>query len=215
MGVLEDLLASAMGGGQGMASQDAGEARMPRRAPPQAPQPAGGGMGNIMMALLPVILSMLASRGGGSQDGTGGGGLGDILGQVLGGGGAPRGGGGLEDLLGQVLGGGGGAMGRRDAGGLGGLLEQMARAGYGDQARSWVGTGQNMPIAPDAIEQIFGRGGLAEIAHRAGVSEADASRGLSALLPEVVDRVTPEGQVPDLDHLAASVSDLSRKLGLA
>jgi uncharacterized protein YidB (DUF937 family) len=213
MGVLEDLLAGAMGGGQGMGGQDAREAEMPRRAPPQSqPQAGGGGMGNIMMALLPVILSMLASRGGGSQGGAGGG-LGDILGQVLGGGGAQRGGGGLEDILGQVLGGGGG-MGR-DAGGLGGLLEQMARAGYGDQARSWVGRGQNMPITPDALEQIFGHGGLAEIARQAGVSEADASRGLSQLLPEVVDRVTPNGEMPDLDQLTASVNDLSRRLGLA
>lgn len=211
MGILEDLLASAMGGGQGMDSQDPREASTRGRAQPPA-QAGGGGMGSIMMALLPVILSMLASRGAGPQGGAGGG-LGDLLGQVLGGGGAQRGGGGLEDLLGQVLGGGGGGGGG-GMGGLGGLLEQMARAGYGDQARSWVGTGQNMPIPPDAIEQIFGHGGLAEIAHRAGVSEADASRGLSELLPEVVDRVTPAGQVPDLDHLAASVSDLSRKLGL-
>jgi uncharacterized protein YidB (DUF937 family) len=91
----------------------------------------------------------------------------------------------------------------------------MARAGYGDQARSWVGTGQNMPLSPEALEQIFGHGGLSEIARQAGVSEADATRGLSELLPEVVDRVTPGGQVPDLDQLTASVSDLSRRLGLA
>jgi uncharacterized protein YidB (DUF937 family) len=47
------------------------------------------------------------------------------------------------------------------------------------------------------------------------VSEADASRGLSELLPEVVNQVTPSGEVPDLDSLTASVSDLSRRLGLA
>lgn len=221
MGVLEDLLASAMGGqgmgGPGMDRQDPRTAGMPRRAPPQAPQPqagGGGAMGGIMMALLPVILSMLMNRGGASRGGMGGGGLGDILGQVLGGGAPQRRAGGLEDLLGSVLGGGGGTMGG-GLGGLGSLLEQMGHAGYGDQARSWVGTGQNMPIPPDAIEQIFGRGGLAEIARQAGVSEADASRGLSQLLPEVVDRVTPSGQVPDLDQLTASVNDLSRRLGLA
>jgi uncharacterized protein YidB (DUF937 family) len=65
----------------------------------------------------------------------------------------------------------------------------------------------------DAIEQVFGRGGLAEIARRAGVSETDASRGLSQLLPEVVDRVTPEGQVPQADALVASVEALRRRLG--
>lgn len=218
MGILDDLLASAAGqgraGGRGGTGDRGGAARR-APAPPRAQEaPSGGGMSGILMALLPVVLAMLANRGGGAQQ-SGGGGLGDILGQVLGGGAQPRGGGGLEDLLGGLLGGGGGGAGGGGMGGLGGLLEQMARSGYGDQARSWVGTGQNAPIPPDALEQIFGRGGIAEIARQAGVSEADASRGLSELLPEVVDRVTPGGQVPDLDQLTASVSDLSRRLGLA
>jgi uncharacterized protein YidB (DUF937 family) len=209
MGILEDLLAGAMSGQGGQGSQGMGRS---------APAQSGGGMSGIMMALLPVVLSMMASRGGGAGQG-GGGGLGDILGQVLGGGGAQRGGGGgLGDILGQVLGGGGGQatpQGMGGMGGLGGLLEQLQRSGYGDQARSWVGTGQNMPISPDAMEQIFGRGGISEIARQAGVSEGDATRGLSALLPEVVNHVTPNGDVPDLDSLSASVSDLSRRLGLA
>jgi uncharacterized protein YidB (DUF937 family) len=209
MGILEDLLAGAMGGQGGMGEQGTG-----RSAP--APAPAGGGMSSVLMALLPVVLSMLASRGGAtSQGGMGGaGGLGDILGQVLGGGAQRGGGGGMGDILGQILGGGGGGGGG-GTGGLGGLLEQLQRAGYADQARSWVGTGENMPISPEAMEQVFGRGGVAEIARRAGVSEADASRGLSELLPEVVNQVTPSGEVPDLDSLTASVSDLSRRLGLA
>jgi uncharacterized protein YidB (DUF937 family) len=46
------------------------------------------------------------------------------------------------------------------------------------------------------------------------VSEQDASAGLSQLLPEVVDRMTPNGRVPDLDVLTASVDDLSRRFGL-
>jgi uncharacterized protein YidB (DUF937 family) len=220
MGILEDLLASAtspqggMGGMGGMGGQ-------PRQAPAPAPaQAGGGGMGGIMMALLPVVLAMLANRGGGAQQagtGAGGGGLGDILGQVLGGG-APRGGGGgMGDILGQILGGGGGGgagAGMGGMGGLGGLLEQFQRAGYGEQASSWVGTGQNQPIPADVIGQIFGQDGLAAIARQAGVSEQDASAGLSQLLPEVVDRVTPNGQVPDLDMLSASVNDLSRRFGI-
>ena len=158
--------------------------------PQQRQASAGGGMGGIMMALLPVVLSMLASRGGGRQ---GGGGLGDILGSVLGGGAGPAGGG--------------------SSGGLGGLIEQMQRAGYGDQARSWVGTGQNMPVSPGDLDQIFGQGGMQEIARRAGVTPEEAGAGLSQLLPEVVDRVTPSGQEPDLDQLTRSVDNLRQRLG--
>ena len=157
----------------------------------RAPQPGAaagaGGMGSVMMALLPVVLAMLAQRRAGSTQ--------------AGAGAQP----GLGDLLGSLLGGSGG--------GLGDLIAGFERAGFGGQARSWVGRGDNQALPADAIEQVFGRGGLAEIARRAGVSEADASRGLSQLLPEVVDRVTPDGQVPQADALVASVEALRRRLG--
>ncbi|MCX7890815.1 MAG: YidB family protein [Burkholderiales bacterium] len=194
MGLLDELLAGAMQGAAGASPRE-------RRT-----SAAGGAdMGRVMMALLPVVLAMLSGGQGGRARG---GGLEDALGQMMGGG-APRAGagGGLGDLLGQVLGGGAGG-----GGGLGDLLGQLQRAGFGEQARSWVGTGANQPIGPDAIEAIFGRAGLASIARQAGVSEADASRGLADLLPEVVDRVTPGGEVPDFDQLTASVESLARQL---
>jgi uncharacterized protein YidB (DUF937 family) len=99
-------------------------------------------------------------------------------------------------------------------GGLGAILEQFQRAGFGEQASSWVGTGANLPIPPEAMAQVFGRDGLGRIASQAGLTEEQASTGLSQILPEVVDRVTPQGQVPDLDALAASVGDLQRRFGL-
>jgi uncharacterized protein YidB (DUF937 family) len=111
---------------------------------------------------------------------------------------------------GSAGGGRGGGMG--DMGGLGGLLEQFQRMGYADQANSWVGTGSNLPISPDIIAQVFGRDGLSQIAAQAGLTESEASVGLSEILPEVVDRVTPQGQMPDLDSLVASVDALQRRL---
>ena len=119
-----------------------------------------------------------------------------------------QGGGGLGDLIGGMLGGGAAAGG---AGGLGDLLQRFQQAGYGDQAQSWVGTGQNLPISPDIIGQIFGGGGLSQIARQAGLSEQETSEGLSQLLPDVVDHFTPGGQVPDLDQLSASVDALARQ----
>lgn len=99
-------------------------------------------------------------------------------------------------------------------GGLGDILEQFTRAGFGDQARSWVSTGPNLPISPEVIAQVFGRDGLGRIASQTGLSEQQASAGLSEVFPEVVDRLTPQGQIPDLDSLSASVDDLQRRLGL-
>ena len=107
------------------------------------------------------------------------------------------------------LGGKTGGMG--SMGGLGGLLEQFQRMGYADQANSWVGAGANLPISPEIIAQVFGRDGLSQLASQAGLTESEASVGLSQILPDVVDRLTPQGQMPDLDALVASVSDLERR----
>ena len=65
----------------------------------------------------------------------------------------------------------------------------------------------------DAIGQVLGDDTLAQIARQAGVSESEAGAGLAQLLPDVIDRVTPDGQAPDLDQLVASVADLTRQLG--
>jgi len=187
MGLLDELLG-------GLAGQS-----MAGRMQPQEPMSAGGGggMSQVLMALMPVVLGMLANRGGGPTQANfapQGGGLGGLLGQVLGG-----------------AAGGGGGMG----GGLGGLLAQMQQSGFGDQADSWVSRDANKPISPDAMSQIFGREGLEQISRQAGVSEDDAARGLSQLLPEVVDHMTPDGGVPDDNALASSVDAFARRLGLS
>lgn len=77
-----------------------------------------------------------------------------------------------------------------------------------------MSTGENQTLPPNALEQIFGQGGLAEIARRAGLSQADASRGLAQLMPEVVNHVTPNGDVPAGDDLLASVDALARRMGI-
>lgn len=164
---------------------------------PQSQPSQGGGMNaGLMAALLPVVLSMLRGQQGG---GGGGGGLGDVLGNVLGG---AMGGGGQPAPAGMA-----------GMGGLGDLLNQFQRAGLGDQAASWVSTGQNMPVSGDDIGRVFGNDMLAQIAQRAGVSQGDASAGLAELLPRVVDGLTPQGQVPDAIQLDAGLDDLLRQLG--
>jgi uncharacterized protein YidB (DUF937 family) len=185
MGLLDDLIGQLAGG----------SARQPSAPGPQGR--GGPGMSTVLVALAPVVLAMMRgsqdqrAQSGGLAAGSSGGGLGGLLGSVLGA--ATAGSGGM--------------------GGLGSLLEQFQRAGYGDQTKSWVGTGQNQPLPAGAVERTFGRDGLAEIARRAGVSEEDASRGLSQLIPEMVDRVTPDGKMPDSQSLMSDLSKLSQQLG--
>jgi uncharacterized protein YidB (DUF937 family) len=89
-------------------------------------------------------------------------------------------------------------------GGIGGLLQRMQQAGAGPHGHSWVGTGQNMPISPDMLSQIFGQGQIDDIASQLGVSHEEAASTVAQALPEVVDRMTPGGSIPaDSDDLVA------------
>jgi uncharacterized protein YidB (DUF937 family) len=91
-------------------------------------------------------------------------------------------------------------------GGLQGLLAQMQRAGLGQQAQSWIGTGQNMPIDADALSQILGHGQLGQIAQQLGMTHEQAAGGLAQVLPDVVDEMTPQGEIPaNSDDLVAQV----------
>ncbi len=93
-------------------------------------------------------------------------------------------------------------------GGLGGLLQNFHSAGLGQQANSWVSTGQNEQVSPDQVEQGLGSGPLNEIASRAGVSPTVAKVALAAILPMVVDHLTPQGQVPHGGMLSGMIGRL-------
>jgi len=84
-------------------------------------------------------------------------------------------------------------------GGLQGVLGKFQQAGYGAQADSWVSTGQNQPISADALSQVLGQGQLGRIAQQLGMSQGEAAGGLASMLPQMIDKMTPQGEVPD-DH---------------
>jgi uncharacterized protein YidB (DUF937 family) len=84
-------------------------------------------------------------------------------------------------------------------GGLGGLMQSFDRAGLGHVMSSWIGTGQNLPISPDQLTQILGHGKIAEIAGSLGLQPDQVAGQLSQLLPHLIDRITPNGKVPESD----------------
>jgi uncharacterized protein YidB (DUF937 family) len=99
--------------------------------------------------------------------------------------------------MGGGMGGLGAALG--GLGGLAGLVEQFSRAGMGDVARSWVGTGQNLPISPDQLSQVLGGDTIGAMASQLGMKQGDLLGQLSQMLPQVVDSLTPQGQIPQGD----------------
>lgn len=97
-------------------------------------------------------------------------------------------------------------------GGIGDLIGKLTQRGYGRQAESWVGTGANEALPPQAIDEVFGHEQLHQIAQRAGLGDDEARSGLSQLLPDVVDHFTPGGSLPEGVQLSASVDDYLRRL---
>ncbi len=119
----------------------------------------------------------------------------------------------LDSLLGSVLGGGQQPAGDANPivglltgllnqnGGLQGLLGQFASKGLGDAAQSWVGMGENQPVSGEQIQSVLGNEQIAAIAAKLGIDPSMASGAIASVLPKVVDKLTPTGQVdPDADH---------------
>lgn len=96
-------------------------------------------------------------------------------------------------------------------GGLSGLTQLFNQRGHGDKMASWVSTGENQPISPDELKDTLGQERVREIANTAGVSEDEASRGLSDVLPQLVDKMTPSGQMPDDNEANSTLSQLASR----
>lgn len=98
-------------------------------------------------------------------------------------------------------------------GGLGGLIQAFQKNGLGDIANSWVGTGKNLPVSPEQIKQCLGGDVLKQLAAQAGLSQEAAGGQLANLLPGLIDKLTPDGKMPDSNLIEQGLNLLRGKLG--
>ena len=98
--------------------------------------------------------------------------------------------GGLTSVLGGLLADNG------EMGGLGGLIEKFNQGGMGDHVKSWIGNGQNLPISAEQITQILGSDTVRTMAAKLGIDPDQAAQQLSAMLPGLIDKLTPHGEAP-------------------
>ena len=166
-------------------------------------------------------------------------GLDDIIGGLTGGkqrGGMSSGTGGLGDILGSVLGGqttrgGFGGKGMLIAalmpmvlswikrnGGLSGALSKITGMGYEKQARSWLSTNElNDNLDPNDINRLFDDSEIQQVAAHTGANEIEVRQGLAELLPEVMNQLTPNGNLdnePEAnEEIDQIISQLSSRLG--
>jgi hypothetical protein len=93
-------------------------------------------------------------------------------------------------------------------GGIQGLLEKFGGHGLGDLVKGWVSTGPNPPATAQQVEQVFGASQLQQIAAQAGIDPKDIAGHLAQVLPQVVDKVTPQGEVVGEASLQQGLSSL-------
>jgi uncharacterized protein YidB (DUF937 family) len=123
-----------------------------------------------------------------------------VLGNVLGGSSNP-----LASGLLQMI--------QNQPGGLQGLVQSFHDKGMGGIVSSWVGTGANSPISADQIHQVLGSDQVKALAAKAGISPDTAGSAIAQLLPGLVDKLTPNGSVPDHSNVLAMASSMLQNLG--
>jgi uncharacterized protein YidB (DUF937 family) len=126
----------------------------------------------------------------------------DQLGQAAGG---MLGGGGNQNPLLQAV---TSLLGQNSSvGGLAGLVQAFQKNGLADIVNSWVSTGQNLPVSAQQIKQGLGGDLLNQVSSKAGLSPDAASSQLAGLLPDLIDKLTPNGKIEagGLDHLMKMV----------
>lgn len=127
----------------------------------------------------------------------------------------------LDDVFNAATGGqnqsGGGLLGhvldvvQNHPGGVSGMVQSLNAGGLGSLVNSWISTGQNLPVSADQIESALGSGPIADLAAKAGISPDQAKSALSQLLPQVIDKLSPNGQLPQGGLLESALSMLRNK----
>ncbi|WP_047392527.1 YidB family protein [Chitinibacter sp. ZOR0017] len=98
-------------------------------------------------------------------------------------------------------------------GGVSGLVEKFQSGGLGEIAQSWIASGENLPISSEQIQAVLGNETVANLASKLGVDPEQAAGTISNLLPQLVDQLTPNGQLPaGNDLLNAGLDMLKGKL---
>jgi uncharacterized protein YidB (DUF937 family) len=95
------------------------------------------------------------------------------------------------------------------------MVQSFHEKGLGGLVSSWVGSGQNMPITADQIHQVLGSDQVKALAARAGISPDQAGSAIAQLLPGIVDKLTPNGEVPTHSNVMERVGGLLQSLGKA
>ena len=101
----------------------------------------------------------------------------------------------------------------QNRGGFAGFLDLFSKAGLGDLATSWIGSGANTELSGEQVGSVLGDAAISEIAQQSGLDASTAKSALAYMIPNVVDKLTPEGSVPDEKDLLTKIGDFLSGIG--
>ena len=87
-------------------------------------------------------------------------------------------------------------MGTGSQGGLNAIVAKLQQAGLGDQVKSWIGNGQNLPITADQLRQVLGSDTVKQMAAKYNIPVDQLTEILAHQLPIAVDHASPDGKLP-------------------
>ena len=87
-------------------------------------------------------------------------------------------------------------LGNGSQGGLSAIVAKLQQAGFGDQVKSWIGNGQNLPITAEQLQQVLGSDTVKQLAARFNIPVDQLSKVLAQQLPAAVDHASPDGKLP-------------------
>ena len=81
-------------------------------------------------------------------------------------------------------------------GGVQGIVNEFEKNGLGATVKSWVATGPNDPVSPADVHRVLGPDLLQQLSARSGLPVQELVAKLAQVLPQAVDRLTPDGTIP-------------------
>ncbi|MCS3929382.1 uncharacterized protein YidB (DUF937 family) [Bradyrhizobium elkanii] len=87
-------------------------------------------------------------------------------------------------------------LGSNNQGGLSAIVAKLQQSGFGDQVKSWLGNGQNLPISADQLRAVLGSDTVRQLAARYNIPVDQIGQILAQELPKAVDQASPEGHLP-------------------
>lgn len=90
----------------------------------------------------------------------------------------------------------GSAVGSSLASALAEITERFRGTGQSETADSWVSHGANQPLRVEDLEATLGTENLDLLARKSGLSRDELKHRLATALPELVNRLTPNGRLP-------------------